>query len=65
MTRREIIEAAKQLVLIHGPANVLEFGEELLDQALPWLDRVFITDEASKQAERVYDFLGYESPWKV
>lgn len=66
MTRREIIEAAKQLVILHGPSNVLEFNLELV--ANSWgeaeeMVRLEIALEAEKQAERVYNFLGYDSPW--
>lgn len=67
MTRSQIIAAAKDLVLHKGPANVLEFGGEYVDE-FKWLDgpryanRDAILREAQKQAERVYTFLGYDAP---
>jgi hypothetical protein len=69
MTRAEIKEEAKQMVLSHGPSNVLEFGSEMVvTHAFGGLDapaelREAILTEARKQAHRVYDFLGYEAPW--
>jgi hypothetical protein len=59
VNRSEIIDAAKQLVLTRGPSNVLEFGPEL-DPDAP----LVVIAEAQHQAERVYTFLGYDSPWK-
>lgn len=64
MKRSEIIEEAKQFVLAKGPRNILEFGDEFLADAR--LGRGWTQDEmdavlheAVRQAERVYDFLGY------
>lgn len=66
MSRREIIEAAKQLVLANGPSNCLEFTDEMLDSYSPagGDDRDSIYAEVRVQAERVYRFLGYDSPWQ-
>ena len=63
MKRREIIRAAKMMVIYHGPSNVLEFGEELFDnntnRDMPeWPHKEEIIAEAVIQAERIYDFLG-------
>ena len=67
MTRREIIEEAKWLVLYHGPSNILEFGNELFDSHTaidsPRMKyKEEIIKEAHRQADRVYRFLGYEPP---
>lgn len=67
MKRTEIIDEAKQLVLAHGPSNVLEFGIELLERSTGWGDprrehADAIIWEARRQAVRVYGFLGYEVP---
>jgi hypothetical protein len=66
MRRIEIIDEAKQLVLDKGPANILEFGEEIFDSQtnrdMPqWEHKAEILAEARKQARRVYIFLGYEA----
>ena len=62
MKRADIIEAAKQLVLSHGPSNIIEFGSEYIeaDPNIPEADREAVDSEATKQANRVYSFLGYE-----
>lgn len=64
MKRTDIIEAAKQLVLQHGPANVLEFGSELLLQTMVDDEEGYepVLREAYIQAGRVYSFLGYDPP---
>lgn len=66
MNRREVIDRAKQLVLANGPSNCLEFTDEMLDSCSPaeGNDRDSIYAEVRVQAERVYRFLGYDSPWR-
>lgn len=73
MTRTEIVEEAKQTVLSSGPANVLEFGLETIGVAviqngeyvrnMTDVERQAVLAEATKQAHRVYKFLGYRAPW--
>lgn len=70
LTRRQIIEQAKDLVLFHGPYTVLEFGTELYwrtnvkasdtydGDGRTEADADAVTAEAVKQAERVLRFLG-------
>ena len=70
LTRRQIVNQAKDLVLFHGPYTVLEFGTELFwrtnVRATDTLDgdgrsdadAEAVTTEACKQAERVLRFLG-------
>jgi hypothetical protein len=64
LTRAQILDEAKKLVLHHGPSNVLEFGIEYVrDEASVhrWSeeDITAVDVEAMKQAHRVYAFLGY------
>ena len=66
MTRAEVIDQAKQIVLGHGPSNCLEFTTELLEgrgiaEGAPDFETVYA--EVQRQARRVYAFLGYESPF--
>lgn len=68
MTKAEIKEAAKQLVLSRGPSNVLEFGDEFVEDDsrsghLTEADAAAIVEEAQRQARRVYNFLGYDA-WR-
>ena len=65
MNRREIVAEAKRMVLYAGPANVLEFADEMFSRyATPdmpkWNHKEEIIAEAVKQALRVYHFLGFE-----
>lgn len=61
MTRTEIIDQAKQLVMSYGPDRVCEFGEELLRDVttLTKEQRELVLPEAVKQAHRVYKLFGY------
>jgi hypothetical protein len=69
LKRKDVIHEAKMIVLSSGPSNVLEFGDEIVrDAALGstatgegWSneDSALILAEAVRQAQRVYDFLGY------
>ena len=64
LTRREIIEKAKLLVLQEGPEHVLEFGDEAVERSLIHpADESLLLAEAAKQSRRVYEFLGYNAPW--
>lgn len=66
MKRTQIIEKAKQLVLAHGPAKILEFGDEIMrghTYGLTDADRDAVLVEAAKQSRRVYAFLGYDPVW--
>lgn len=63
LTRTEIVHEGKQLVIQHGPNNVIEFGGQLLesygtDPDSP--DGRLILAEALHQAVRVCRFLGFE-----
>lgn len=76
MTRTEIVDQAKQIVLSRGPANCLEFTSEIIAQdmtgrgqaestwdaeAAPEFKAIYA--EVTKQAVRVYRFLGYDAPF--
>lgn len=68
LTRRQIIDEAKRLVLAAGPGGVLESGMELFTKSCSpedtarWGSRLKIVAEARIQARRVYTFLGYDPP---
>lgn len=64
LTRTQIIDEGKRLVISYGPALVLEFGSEYVadrGDVRGWTesDRAAVLAEAAVQAERVYSFLGY------
>lgn len=66
LSRREIIDHAKQLVLTYGPDNLLDHPEECVmathryDEDFPVTE---VAREAERQARRVYEFLGYSTPY--
>lgn len=65
LSRREITDIAKQLVLSDGPSNILEFGSEITVEKYGYREKYgqanccLIDAEAINQAKRVYTFLGY------
>lgn len=63
MTSAEIKARAKTLVLSIGPDNVFELGAQAVRTAYGWECReselLEIEAEATRQASRVYRFLGY------
>ncbi len=67
MTRTEIIDAAKQIVIGAGPSIALEFTGEIitryqnLREGDPGYERLYA--EVTRQAVRVYRFLGHEAPF--
>ncbi len=70
MTKAEIREEAKQMVLRYGPSYVLECGGQVLAESNAYTGpdaspetRTAVLAEAHRQARRVYEFLGYEAPW--
>lgn len=65
LTRKQVIDEAKRFVLHSGPANMLEYGEEMIQNfnGGQWTDADVqaIRAESVRQAIRVYAFLGYEA----
>lgn len=68
MTRAEVTQAAKQLVLTEGPAKVMELGFDLVGPEsdaggdLSDRERGALLVEARVQARRVYSLLGHDAP---
>lgn len=62
LPRREVIDHAKRAVLNYGPDAILDHAEECVGRAHAY-DGGFpvaeVAEEAVRQAERVYAFLGY------
>lgn len=66
MSRRELVDTAKQMILADGPSNCLEFTTELIVNYASGLssdEDIALFAEMHVQAKRVYSYLGYDSPW--
>ena len=64
--RREVIDHAKRIVLTYGPDNVLDHSEECVLAMYGYDDDFPVAEvarEAERQARRVYEFLGYSTPY--